>query len=82
MEISQEHKHQIDKIMNEMDCQKDFECHKSSFENIGKTWLITGDHLVECPEGNKQKCSYALPFGHMLLCKCPLRNYVAQNLKG
>ena len=79
MEIPQEHKIQIDKIMNEMECPKDFECRTSDFENLGKTSLIADNQLVECLEENRQRCGYTLPFGQTALCKCPLRNYIAHN---
>ena len=79
MEITQEHKRQIEKIISEMECPKDFECRTSDFENLGKTRLIADNQLVECMKEDTQLCRFTLPFGNITLCKCPLRKYIAQN---
>ena len=79
MEISQEHERQIEKIISEMECPKDFECRNSDFENLGKTELIADNQLVECMNEENKLCLFSLSFGHIFLCKCPLRNYIAKN---
>ncbi len=80
METTQEHKTQIEQIISEMECPKDFVCHKSGFERLGKTRLIAEGQRVECLEENARLlCKFALRFGHLTLCKCPLRNYITKN---
>jgi hypothetical protein len=79
MEIAQEHKTQIEQIISEMECPKDFICHKSGFGNLGKSRLIADGQRVECLEENARLCKFALLFGPLTLCECPLRNYIAKN---
>ncbi len=80
METIQEHKTQIEQIISEMECPKDFVCHKSGFERLGKTRLIADGQRIECLEENARLCKFALLFGPLTICKCPLRNYIAMNL--
>ncbi len=80
MEITQEHKTTIEQIISEMECPKDFACHKSGFESMGKTRLVADGLRVECLEENARLCKFALHFGHLTICECPLRNYIAKNL--
>jgi len=80
MEIIQRHKTQIEQIISEVECPKDFACHKSGFESIGKTRLIADGQRIECLEENARLCKFALLFGPLVICECPLRNYIAKNL--
>jgi hypothetical protein len=79
MEITQEYKTHIKQIISGMECPKDFVCHKSGFEKLGKSRLIADGQRVECLEENARLCKFALLFGTLTLCKCPLRNYIANN---
>ena len=79
MEITKEQARQIERIASEMECPEDFKCRKSGFENLCKTKLIAGDQLVECLE--ESRCKFALTFGNSAFCKCPLRRYIAINLR-
>jgi hypothetical protein len=79
MEITQEHDRKIKEIMRGMQCNRDFECYKSGFENLSKV-MITGDgKLVECLEEKANFCEHVFSFGLGYICKCPLRNYIARN---
>jgi len=80
MEIMQVHKTKIEQIISEMECPKDFACHKSGFEIMGRTRLIADDQRVECLEENARLCKFALLFGTLIICECPLSNYIAKNL--
>ena len=80
MEIIQEHKSQIDKIMSEITCQKDFACCKSGFEEIGKIWDVKTEGLLECLEEDSQDCQFSLSFGEEPSCLCPVRIHIANEL--
>ena len=80
MEITKEHARQIERITRDMECPKDFACHKSGFERLGKTRLIAEGQRVDCLEENARLCKFAVRFGHLTICECPLRNYIAKNL--
>ena len=78
MEISQEQKGQIEKIIMDMECPKDFECYKSGFAHIGKVKYAGIESFLECSEEKPEICRFSLPFGYAYLCECPLRNYIAK----
>jgi hypothetical protein len=71
----------VEKIMAKMRCVKKFECVESEFENLCKAKDFGLDHYLECLEPEPQRCTFALCFGAGYLCSCPLRVYVAKNLK-
>jgi hypothetical protein len=76
----QNHKQEIEKIMNGMECPKDFECYKSGFKNIGKAKDTAVESFVVCLEDRAWQCEYSFSFGSSYLCKCPLRVYVLKKL--
>ncbi len=76
--MEQKHKLQIEKIMSEMTCPKDFQCRKTGFENLSKTKRC--GPFLECPQEKAQTCEFALSFGYAYFCQCPLLNYVAGNM--
>jgi hypothetical protein len=79
MEITQEHDRKIQEIMNGMQCNRDFECYKSGFENLCQVMIIGDAKLVECLEQQAISCKRVFSFGLGYICKCPLRNYIAKN---
>jgi len=80
MEITQDQKREIEKITREIDCPKDFECCKSSFENVGSIKDIGTQGLLECLEQNAHDCKFSLSFGSGSSCLCPLRIYIATEM--
>jgi hypothetical protein len=73
---------QIKQIMAGMKCAKDFECCKSGFEKLSRVKDGGLDNYVWCLEdkGKVRDCGFSLSFGDAVLCRCPLRVYVAKNL--
>jgi len=81
MEITREHKEQLKKIIDGMTCSKDFKCLRSDFEDLGEVKDIGMKTFLECLEEDSQQCEFAFPFGYQHFCKCPVRIYLAKNLK-
>ena len=81
--MGQEDKEEIEQIMAGMECAKDFECYKSGFEKLGRVKDGGLDNYVWCLEekGKARDCGFSLWFGDGMLCKCPLRVYIAKKLK-
>lgn len=79
MEITQEHKGNIEQIISEMECPKNFICYESGFENLSKIKIIADGERIECLGENPLRCKFALCYGSLTLCQCPLRNYIAKN---
>ena len=79
MEITQDHKTQIEEIITGMDCPKDFKCYKSGFEDLSKIQIFRDGDLVECSGERSQFCKFSFHFGFGYFCRCPLRKYIAKN---
>lgn len=79
MKITSEHKGPIEQIISEMECPKNFICYESDFENLSKIKLIADGERIVCLEENPLTCKFALCYGSLMLCQCPLRNYIAKN---
>jgi hypothetical protein len=80
MEIEKHHKRKIHDIITSMDCKKDFKCYKSQFEDICKVKDSGVTGYVDCLGKDPQACEFSMPFGESILCRCPLRVYVAKNM--
>ncbi len=81
MELTEEQHEKITAIMESMECSKDFKCYKSGFESICKAKDKGSGEYANCLGKAHEFCEFRLSFGSVLLCKCPLRVYVAKNLK-
>ena len=80
--MEQDHMINIEEIMGQLKCRKDFQCCMSGFEDLCKAQSIeVGEvSLLICLQKNGQKCKLvAVDRGD--LCKCPFRIYVARKLK-
>jgi hypothetical protein len=78
MEITPEHRTQIEEIISGMECSHDFECYKSGFEDLAKIQIFRDGELIECLEERIQQCKLSFRFGRVYFCKCPLRKYIAR----
>ena len=79
--LDEKQKKRIEEIMAQMECEKDFSCHKSGFENICKATDWGQPNYVDCMESTTAICRYKVPFGDGVFCSCPLRVFVAKELK-
>ncbi|MHC4192263.1 MAG: hypothetical protein ACYSUB_21750 [Planctomycetota bacterium] len=80
MKISKRLKTQIEEIVHEMDCPKDFACYRSGFTDLCKVKKAATSPWLVCSEVQPQRCRFALPIGHAYFCQCRLRHYVAKAL--
>ncbi|PIQ90312.1 MAG: hypothetical protein COV71_05145 [Candidatus Omnitrophica bacterium CG11_big_fil_rev_8_21_14_0_20_41_12] len=81
MNISQECKKKIEKIMAEFKCPKDFKCYKAGLENICKAKDRGLIKYIDCLEADPMDCIFAVAFGTGYFCRCPLRVYIVKELK-
>jgi hypothetical protein len=79
MDITEEHRTQIEEIISGMKCPKDFKCYKSGFEDLSKIRIFQGGKVIECFEERSLLCKLSFSFGNGYFCKCPLRKYIATN---
>ena len=78
--MEEAYKKEIEKIIGQFECPKDFICYKSGFEVLCKARDIGLESFVECLEEDARDCQFSLRFGtrYGCLCKCPLRIYIAK----
>lgn len=81
--MEQEVEKEIEQIIEGMECTKDFECYRSGFKRLCRARNGGLQEHVWCMEeaGVSLGCRYSLSFGAGMLCKCPLRVYLAKKLK-
>jgi hypothetical protein len=78
---------ELEKIMEGVDCPKDFACYKSGLKTICAARDFGTDICLECLEEKPQECKFALTvgesylFGETYLCACPVRVYICKNFK-
>ena len=80
MNVSQEHQVQIEEIIRDMECPKDFDCYKSGFENLCEVRNFRNGELSECLDPKSWLCKFSFSFGNGHYCKCRLRKYIAKHL--
>lgn len=70
---------EIDKLIRQMECSKNFRCKKWKFERLCKAADIGLDNYLECLEEDASYCDFSFFFGNGKYCKCPVRIYLAKH---
>lgn len=78
--MGQDHKKEIEQIMSQFKCPKDFGCYKSGFKVLCKAKDIGIESFLECLEEHPRSCRFSLPFDTGHLCECPIRIYISKYL--
>ena len=86
MEITQEHKAKMEDIIVDMatgsiKCEKEFQCYKSSLENLCEVKGVGAFDTIQCMSEDAQCCGFSFGLVGELYCKCPLRRYIAANFQ-
>ena len=80
MELTAEQEADVQKIMAEMECPHSFRCCKSKFEKLVPVRVLSAT-AIECLKVEESFCKMSVSFGlSTMICKCPLRRYVALEL--
>ena len=82
--MKEEHKTRIQEIISEMQCPKNFMCAEGRFENLCKAKDFGDEQRLHCLEGASESCSFAVSYDfgiNIRFCQCPLRVYLAKNLR-
>ena len=79
--MNEEQQKKIEEIMAAMVCTKGFKCAACSFENLCKASTTDIEDCLACLEAEPGLCPFAVPVGQQHLCYCPLRAYLAKELK-
>ncbi len=79
--MKDEDRKKVEEIMAGMQCPKNFKCAESGFEHLCRSRDFGVENYLECIEENPSACPFALSFGYVHFCQCPLRVYLAKKLK-
>jgi len=79
--VETDHKNEIEKIIGQMQCAKDFQCYKSGLKALCKAKDIGITSYLQCLEENAFGCQFSVRFGNKYYCECPLRVYIGKELK-
>ena len=74
-------KKEIEEIIGQMTCPKEFKCYKSGLEVLCKAQDVGIELLLLCLEKNPLQCQFSFRFADRYFCECPLRVYIAKKLK-
>ena len=71
----------VKQILGGMRCPKDFKCTKIGLEQLCKAADIGDENCLECLEQDPSDCPFMINLRYVKICRCPLRVYIAKNLK-
>ncbi|MGD9022224.1 MAG: hypothetical protein PVJ62_00450 [Deltaproteobacteria bacterium] len=79
--MNQEQKLKVEEIIGQLQCPYNFKCYKMGLKDLCKARDIGLESHLECLEERPYKCKFSVAFGHSYFCYCPLRVYIAKELK-
>ena len=71
-------KKELEKIIGQMRCPKDFVCYKSGFKTLCKAEDVGMKSYLKCMEENPTACVFSLGYAQSHYCTCPFRCYIAK----
>jgi hypothetical protein len=71
---------EIQEIIGDVKCPKDFACYKSGFANLCKAQNVGLDSFIRCLYEDPKGCKLATSMGSTYLCECPIRAYIIKKL--
>jgi hypothetical protein len=80
MTVEQSRIKEIEEIINQFKCPKDFQCYKSNFEALCDAEDIGIESYLKFLEENPRSCQFSVPFGEGHFCKCSYRVYLCKKL--
>ncbi len=75
------HKKEIEKIIDQMECPKEFLCYESGYDRLCKARRMEDDPCLDCLEEVPLLCTISYQFGGTPFDECPVRVYVAKEMK-
>ena len=75
-------KREIEEIIGQMKCPKDFICYRSGFKELCKARDFGIENYLQCLEDEPQGCKFVIFYGDMRFCECPLRYYLIKSRIG
>ncbi len=79
--MEQDHQKELQELIGDLVCPKDFKCCTEGLEHLCKAREIGLETFLECLEEHPLECPFSVHFDDLYLCECPLRVYIAKELK-
>jgi hypothetical protein len=79
--LQQDIQREIEEIMEGLKCPKDFICYKSGFRVLCKAKDVGLESFIACLASNPYACKFPILYGGAFFCQCPLRIWIAKNLR-
>jgi hypothetical protein len=73
-------KRELEKIIGQMKCPKDFVCYTSGFKALCKAEDVGMKSYLKCLEEKPTDCVFSLGYAESYYCTCPLRCYIAKKV--
>ena len=79
--MEEDQKKHIEEVLGGMRCPKDSPCYSAGFELVCRSKDAKIEGYFDCLAENPRECSFSTSVSQDRLCRCPLRIYLAENLK-
>lgn len=79
--MEQSYRQIIEEMADSTACRKEFKCCSNEFTNVCRAKDIGIKSFLVCLEGEPRKCNFAMSFGDVYFCQCPVRVYIGKKLK-
>jgi len=78
--MEQDHKEEMEEIIGQFECPKDFRCCNPGIGALCRARDIGLESFLLCLEEDPKGCPFSRSFGSSYLCQCTLRIYMAKKL--
>jgi hypothetical protein len=79
--IDPQDRQKLDALMAQVECPKSFICIHSGLADLCRGEYHRDIDVLECLERGAAPCRFAKPFGCTVVCTCPVRKFIGQNLE-
>ena len=71
-------KRELEELMDQIKCPKDFVCYRSGLQKLCKAEDIGMKSYLKCLEENPRDCVFSMGYAESHYCTCPLRLLIAK----
>lgn len=73
---------EIEKIRGKLECLKNFRCIAADMNLFCEARDVGIESMLECLDENPDECQFSFAFyGYAYLCQCPIRVYLAKEMR-
>ena len=78
--MNEKQKKEIEEILGDLTCSKDFRCYKSGFEYLCKAQNVGIKSFLRCMEEDGKEYKFSVTLGSAHFSECPRRKYIVKKL--